>query len=153
MGYLNIQPGSSPLVRYEMEYQPTSQIQLVPSGIKALIVLYSYNKEPEYFNVKYIGYADGKGFNTARAILSEQQQLNGRMWSHFSVYELWDHLQKNDDYAVNELFRQIYRRDSHSRSSVTMDKKKYTGNDLFVPKQLFFTFIESISKPEMQIKD
>jgi hypothetical protein len=153
MGYPNIQPGTSPLVRYEMEFLPASEIMQIPGNIKALFALYAYDSELRNFNVMYIGYANNEGGNTIRSLLKEQERLNGRMWSHFSVYELWDYIQKDDQRAVDMLFKQIYRRDALYRREMTRSSLEKCQNNLFVPKQLFTSFIERISRTSTQIVD
>lgn len=152
MGYPNFQSASSPLVRNEMEFLPASEIMSVPANIKALFALFAYDSELKNYNVMYVGYASSEGENKIRALLKEQQRLNGRMWSHFSVYELWDYIQEKDDRAVEMLFNQIYRRDTQYRQHLTRNKK-HTADNLFVPKQLFKSFVDRISRASTQIVD
>jgi hypothetical protein len=58
MGQCVTKPGSTPLVRYEIEYQQSRFIMRIPSDITALYMLYAFDSETCHMNVRYIGYAD-----------------------------------------------------------------------------------------------
>lgn len=117
----------------------------VPPNMKALYVLYSYIKESHQMNVRYVGYANGQDGKDARSMLWQQHSINGAIWSHFSVYELWDHFRKEDASVVEDLFNHVYRHDSHLKSHLARNKRTETRDNDFIPKEVFVAFIERIS--------
>lgn len=151
MGQGVIKPGSTPLVRHEIEYLPTRCVTQLPSNMTALYVLYSYDNESRHMNVCYVGYANHQNGDDARSMLQLQHRLNGRMWSHFSVYELWDHFQKDDAKAVDALFNHVYRRDSHLRTHLVRNRRIETSDNVFIPKVLFVDFIDRISRASTKV--
>jgi len=151
MGQGVIKPGSTPLVRREIEFQPSSRIMRLPPNMTALYVLYAYDSESRHMNVRYVGYASNQNGDDARSMLWQQHKLNGRMWSHFSVYELWDHFQKGDTRAVEALFDQVYRHDSHLKAYLTRNKRVETRDNVFIPKKLFVAFIDRLSRADTEL--
>jgi len=153
MGQGVVRPGSVPLVKLEIEFQPSGSIMRVPPNLTALYVLYSHDSESRHMNVRYVGYANSQSGEDARSMLWQQHKLNGRMWSHFSVYELWDHFQKDDTRAVETLFDHVYRHDSHLKSHLAKNKRVETRDNVFIPKELFVAFVERISRSSTEMID
>jgi hypothetical protein len=153
MGQNVIKPGSTPLVRHEIEYQPSRYIMQIPPNFTALYVLYAYDSETRHMNVRYVGYADKQSGDDVRDMLLQQQKLNGRMWSHFSVYELWDYFQKDDTKAVETLFEHVYRHDSHLKTHLAKNRRVETSDNVFIPKVLFVAFVNHISRVSTKIFD
>ena len=146
-----IKPDLIPLVRRAIEYRPSACILQVPPNMTALYVLYSYNGASRHMNVRYVGYASGQRGNDARSMLRSQHTLNGSMWSHFSVYELWDHFQKDDAAAVEALFEHVYRDDSHLKTHLARNKRIETRDNTFIPKELFVAFIDRLSRASTKV--
>ena len=153
MGKTVIKPGSTPMVRHEIEYQPPGRITLIPADMEALFVLYAYDPDSRFMNVRYVGYADNRGGNDIRTLLEQQYRINGRQWSHFSVYELREAFRYDDDPAVDALFRHVYRDDSHMKSRLTGSGRDATRDNPFVPRQLFLSFINRITRTAAKFTD
>ncbi len=62
------------------------------------------------FDVVYIGMARGlKGGVKSR--LRSHRRKKTDLWTHFSVYEVWDNITEGEVEELEGLFRHIYRRD------------------------------------------
>jgi len=146
-----IKQGSTPLVRREIEYRSSSCIMQVPPNMTALYVLYSNSSNSRHMNVRYVGYASSQSGSDARSMLQQHYKLNARMWSHFSVYELWDYFQKDDAAAVKALFEHIYRHDSQLKTHLTRNKRIETRDNAFIPKELFVAFIDGLSRTSTKV--
>jgi hypothetical protein len=86
-------------------------------------------------------------------MLQRQHKFNGKMWSHFSVYALWDYFQKDDTKAVEALFDHVYRHDANLKSHLARNKRIETSDNVFIPKELFIAFIDRISRVSTKIVD
>ena len=59
-------------------------------------------------SVIYIGMARGK--SGAKARLKAQRRHKADLWSHFSVFEVWDNISREQVQELEGIFRHIYRR-------------------------------------------
>lgn len=91
------------------EFRPKEEWRLVPRktrGIYALLERLSKNR----YNVVYVGKAVG----TKRGIrgrLKKHLDDKGKMWSHFSIYEVYENIDEEQVDELEGLFRHIYRKD------------------------------------------
>ncbi|WP_454733719.1 MULTISPECIES: hypothetical protein [Cupriavidus] len=64
-------------------------------------------------DVVYIGMARGEK-SGARGRLKKHREDAGKDWSHFSVFEVWDNITREQVEELEGLFRHIYRYDTHA---------------------------------------
>ena len=62
------------------------------------------------FDVVYIGLSD----SSVRRRLRRHIQSKGSEWTHFSVYEVWDNIRRDEIDELEGLFRHIYRFDFYA---------------------------------------
>ena len=66
------------------------------------------------YNVVYVGMAGaGQGGGIRRRLNSHKRNKPG-LWTHFSVFEVWDNITEAEVAELEGLFRQIYSKDSRA---------------------------------------
>ncbi len=51
-----------------------------------------------------------------RARLKSHRKSKGNLWTHFSVFEVWDNIRDDEIVELEGLFRHFYRRDARANS-------------------------------------
>lgn len=107
------------LFKNSLEFLPVSEIKRVPPKVRGIYVLYHVKKdssaEDVSHDVVYVGMARGEK-SGAKGRLISHRKSKPDLWTHFSVYEVWDNITKSQVEELEGLFRQIYRRDSNANS-------------------------------------
>jgi hypothetical protein len=60
------------------------------------------------YDVVYIGMAPSGGI---RSRLRKHKRSETKIWSHFSIFEVWDNISEAEVGELEGLFREIYRKD------------------------------------------
>jgi len=68
------------------------------------------------YDVVYIGMAAGEKTASIRGRLRVHQRRKGKLWTHFSAYEVWDNIREDEIQELEGLFRHIYRKDTKANS-------------------------------------
>ena len=101
------------LFKNSLEFLPVSEINQVPLKVRGIYVLYHSRKNTKAMDVVYVGMARGEK-SGARGRLIVHKRNKPNLWTHFSVYEVWDNITKSQVEELEGLFRQIYRHDSNA---------------------------------------
>ena len=99
------------LIKSVLEYQPKENIHLVPIETRGIYALYQEDAEGKAYDLVYVGMARGKE-SGIRGRLSSHNKRKGNLWSHFSVYEVWDNIREDEIEELEGLFRHLFRYDS-----------------------------------------
>lgn len=100
---------------------PKSEVQQVPRKIRGIYVLYKHSRSTGSYNVVYVGMAGG----SIRRRLNRHKVKKAGLWTHFSVFEVWDNITEAEVTELEGLFRQIYSKDSRAnRLNVQKSFKK-----------------------------
>jgi hypothetical protein len=92
------------------EFCPKTDINGIPPKTRGLYAL--LNKKPsEKYEVVYIGMARGLKTGVRGRLHSHEKSNKGSLWTHFSVYEVWDNITESEVAELEGLFRHIYRKD------------------------------------------
>ncbi len=112
-------PRQAPLrtIKRWLRYQPKSTWARVPRGTRGLYVLYRRGKADRY-EVSYIGVA-GLGPTGGGGILSrlKSHAQNKRGWTHFSLFEVHDNIDRHEILELEALLLSIFRHDSRIQLS------------------------------------
>jgi len=82
------------------------------SHIRGIYVL--FNKKAKKFDVVYIGMALTKmGRRINRHALSKRK---GKLWTHFSLFEVWENIRDEEVKELEGIIRHIYRKDSKANT-------------------------------------
>ena len=108
------------LVRRYAEHLPQCDIELLPRGLRGLYVLYRRRRgrgvRPTTFNVVYVGMAWSGNKGGIRGRLRSHVKRKGELWTHVSVFEVWDNIRNDEIAELEGLFRHIYRLDAHANA-------------------------------------
>jgi len=97
------------LVRRWDEFLPKISYRKLPQKRRGIYVLYS--RQANNFDVVYIGMAS---FDMRRRLRSHEKRKKG--WTHFSAYEVWPNITREEIRELEGLFRHIYRRDGRANA-------------------------------------
>ncbi len=101
------------LFKNAMEFLSVGEINQVPVRVRGIYVLYHAHKASKAMDVVYVGMARGEK-SGVRGRLAAHRHNKPNLWTHFSVYEVWDNISKSQVEELEGLFRQIYQRDSRA---------------------------------------
>ena len=104
------------LVKRFAEFEPKENARLVPSGRRGLYVLYDLKQLDghNHYDVVYVGMA--RSGIRSRLFKHIKSAKKGHLWSHFSVFEVWENITDEEIVELEGLFRHIYRRDSRANA-------------------------------------
>jgi len=87
-------------------------INEIPPKTRGIYALLN-ETQPGKFEVVYIGMARGlKSGIRGRLHSHEKSDEKRKLWTHFSVYEVWDNITESEVAELEGLFRHIYRKDA-----------------------------------------
>ncbi|KAA1258944.1 hypothetical protein LF1_14680 [Rubripirellula obstinata] len=93
------------LIKRCAEYIPIEDINTIRIGLRGIYVLYDDNE------VVYVGMTTG-GRGGIRARLKRHRAKKADLWTHCSIFEVWDNIRDEEIVELEGLFRHIYRHDS-----------------------------------------
>ncbi|MGD9714492.1 MAG: GIY-YIG nuclease family protein [Thermomicrobiales bacterium] len=97
------------LFKNVMEYRPAADIEQVPNNTRGIYVLYKAGRGRRK-SVVYIGMASGEK-SGAKGRLKSHRRRKADLWTHFSVFEVWDNITREQVQELEGMFRHIYRHD------------------------------------------
>lgn len=95
------------LIKRCAEYQPMAQISSMPGKKRGIYVLYKKRRAQDKYSVVYIGLAT----NSMRKRLNAHRRRKADLWTHFSVFEVWDNIRDEEIVELEGLFRHFYKKD------------------------------------------
>ena len=104
------------LFKRREEFLPSADVDSLPRGMRGVYVLYKHRPRMRRFDVVYVGMAAEGGM---RPRLRSHRAKKQGLWTHCSVFEVWENVTPAEVRELEGIFRHIYRRDSRaSRLSV-----------------------------------
>lgn len=92
------------------EFCTPDQIRHVPRNTRGIYALLRKRRMANTYDVVYIGMARGKKAGIASRLRSHRRK-KANLWTHFSIYEVWDNITEAEIAELEGLFRHIYRKD------------------------------------------
>jgi len=99
------------LFKNSLEFWSKDAVDDVPALVRGIYVLYQQG-EGNHMDVVYVGMARGQN-SGAKARLRSHIRSKAA-WSHFSVFEVWDNITKEQVQELEGLFRHLYRIDTRA---------------------------------------
>jgi len=100
------------LIKRSAEFQPKGEVRQIPRYLRGLYVLYKKHRKSgkEKYDVVYIG------MTTAgiKGRLQSHEKSKGDLWSHFSIFEVWDNIRDDEIVELEGLFRHFYQKDTRA---------------------------------------
>src|SRR5687768_17341608 len=102
------------LIRRFAELKPIDAVDELPRALRGFYVLYKKHRRnlKDYFDVVYVGMAAAGRRGGIRGRLRQHRKKKAELWSHFSVYEVWENIRDDEIRELEGLFRHIYRTDA-----------------------------------------
>jgi hypothetical protein len=107
------------------QWRPKSDIGLVPHGTRGVYALLHHRPKVDKFDVVYIGMAPRGGM---RSRLASHAKSVSKIWSHFSIFRVWDNISELEVSELEGLFREIYRKDKKANRFNKQRKYKKLQN-------------------------
>jgi hypothetical protein len=97
------------------EFQPRTEIGNIPAGTRGIYALLGWRPRLKKFDVVYIGMVRGLKSGIKGRLRSHASSVRkGQLWTHFSIYEVWDNISESEVAELEGLFRHIYRKDTRA---------------------------------------
>lgn len=99
------------LLKGRQEFVPVEDVDALLRGMRGIYVLYKHRPRVRRFDVVYVGMAAEGGI---RPRLRSHRAKKKDLWTHCSVFEVWDNVTPAEVKELEGIFRHIYRRDSRA---------------------------------------
>jgi hypothetical protein len=99
------------LFKRQREFLPVSSVDDLPRGMRGIYVLYKQRRDAKRFDVVYVGMAASGGM---RPRLRSHKKKKAELWTHCSVFEVWENITPTEVAELEGIFRHIYRKDSRA---------------------------------------
>lgn len=100
------------LIKRCAEFLRKTEISKVPPRTRGIYVLFKHRPRLNKYDVVYIGMAAGSKTASIRGRLRVHRRKKGKLWTHFSAFEVWDNIREDEVKELEGLFRHIYRKDT-----------------------------------------
>ncbi len=111
------------LTKKYAEFVPRAETSKVPHNTRGLYALLRYRRRFGAVDVVYVGLAGGpKAGVRGRLKAHMRSKRKGKVWTHFSIFEVWDNIPESLVEELEGLFRHIYRKDSRA-NRLNLQKK------------------------------
>lgn len=99
------------LFKRREEFLPIERVDELPRGMRGVYVLYKHRPKVRRFDVVYVGMAAEGGM---RPRLRSHRKKKHGLWTHCSVFEVWENITPAEVKELEGIFRHIYRRDARA---------------------------------------
>lgn len=107
------------LIKNSLEYLEKDELHRVPIKTRGIYALYKrrgkVNAESHHYDFVYVGMARGLKSGIKGRLLQHIRN-KGDLWSHFSVFEVWDNIREEEIEELEGLFRHLYQFDTKANS-------------------------------------
>lgn len=100
------------LIKRCAEFYEKKDIRKIPPYTRGVYALFKYRTRLDKYDVVYIGMAAGTKTASIRGRLRVHRLKKGKLWTHFSAFEVWDNIREEEVKELEGLFRHIYRKDT-----------------------------------------
>ena len=120
-------------VRRWIEFRPREEIDSIPRYTRGIYALLQYKphkkrRKLDKYDVVYVGMVAGdKAGIRGRLKSHSQSKIKSHLWTHFSVFKVWDNISESDIKELEGLFRQIYRKDTQANRLNKQKQSKLLG--------------------------
>lgn len=110
------------LFKNSFEFLPISDIKKVPTRVRGIYVLFRSGGEKQ-MDVVYVGMARGERSGMKGRLITHKKN-KADLWTHFSVFQVWDNISPQEVEELEGLFRHIYRYDAQANQLNTQRQHK-----------------------------
>jgi hypothetical protein len=98
------------LIKSVIEFEPLENIKRVPIKTRGIYALYHRDADG-FYNLVYIGMARGQK-SGIRGRLAMHSKRKRDLWTHYSMFEVWDNISQDEIEELEGLFRHLFRLDA-----------------------------------------
>ncbi len=103
------------LIKNALEYKSIDDIDIVPAKTRGIYALYKRTRNRRNFDLVYVDMARGSNTGIKGRLQSHKRHKSG-LWTHFSVFEVWDNIVEAEVEELEGLFRHLFKRDANANS-------------------------------------
>lgn len=100
------------LIKRCAEHREKDEVENLQFGIRGIYALLKYRPRLNCYDLVYIGMARRNIKKRLKVHLKSKKKAD--MWSHFSVFEVWDNISNAEIEELEGLFRYLYKKDSRA---------------------------------------
>ena len=104
------------LVRRCWQWIPKTEVASVQRQLRGIYALHRYRPRIKKYDVVYVGMADGRAGIRARLKAHADSKRKRKMWTHFSVFEVWPNITEAEIAELEGLLREIYGKDKRANA-------------------------------------
>ena len=108
------------LIKRTEEFLSVAELRRLPADMRGIYVLYRHRRPLDRYDVVYVGMAFSGGI---RVRLRSHRKKKANLFTHCSIFEVWDNITKAEVEELEGLFRHFYRFDS--RASALNRQRSY----------------------------
>jgi hypothetical protein len=103
------------LIKRTGEFATQDEYKLLPQNMRGIYVLYQKRSGDDVkCDVVYVGLARAGHQGGIKARHWTHKRSEGKFWTHFSFFEVWDNIRDEEVIEPEGLFRHIYRHDTQA---------------------------------------
>lgn len=102
------------LIKNCAEFLTKDDIKNIPPLTRGIYALLRYRKKLHMYDVVYIGMVGGTKGAGIRGRLRVHKRKKGNLWTHCSIFEVWDNIREEEVRELEGILRHIFRKDSHA---------------------------------------
>lgn len=102
------------LIKRMAEFRPRGQIELEPHGLRGIYVLLKHRSETGKYDIVYVGMA--RSGIQGRLRVHARSKRKRKLWTHFSLFAVWDNIRNDEIAELEGILRHIYRKDTQANS-------------------------------------
>lgn len=102
-----------------------AEVTGLPTGVRGIYALHRRRPQLKKYDVVYVGMAGGRGDIRGRLMGHAASKRKRKLWTHFSIFEVWPNNTEAEIAELEGLFREIYRKDR--RANALNRQKRFNG--------------------------
>ena len=99
------------LVKRSAEFISKESVNQLPRRLRGIYVLYKQRHRGVHPKFDGMAAAGRRGGIRGRLTSHAKSKRKGKLWTHFSAFEVWDNIRDEEIAELEGLFRHIYRKD------------------------------------------
>ena len=98
------------------EFKTLKEVKHIPRSLRGIFTLLKYRPRLKTYDVVYIGLGGTGARSGIRSRVNQHLRSKKKrdLWTHFSIFEVWDNITGDEIRELEGLFRYIYRRDTRA---------------------------------------
>jgi len=104
------------LIKRCAEFLGQRQVRKVPADARGIYTLLKYRPKLKTYDVVYVGMAGRSTNGGIVRRLKKHAKQKPRLWTHFSIFEVWDNIREEEIRELEGILRHIYRWDTRAHN-------------------------------------